>query len=168
MVGTRTSSVVARREGFGLLSADGGGGLTLLSAPPGGGKTVLLRSWIEDAGLRDRVGWVPVDREERDAQRFGRSVVGELRGVIGAGGFVKKLEPTPTFDGHALIERLVSELGSLEEPVALVIDDLHEPRSADALRKLELLEGARDMLDGAGVELSSEDVTRLHDGEQHL
>jgi hypothetical protein len=31
---------------------------------------MLLRSWIEAAGLRDRVGWVSVERGEQDAQRF--------------------------------------------------------------------------------------------------
>ena len=42
---------------------------------------MLLRSWIEDAGLSDRVAWVSIDRGERDAQRFWLSVVGSLRAV---------------------------------------------------------------------------------------
>jgi len=41
------------------------------SAPPGSGKTVLLRSWISEAGLAERAAWVPVGRSERDPQRSG-------------------------------------------------------------------------------------------------
>jgi LuxR family transcriptional regulator, maltose regulon positive regulatory protein len=53
--------------------------VTVVSAPPGSGKTVLLRSWIGEAGLGDRAAWVPVGREERDPQRFWLAVLGALR-----------------------------------------------------------------------------------------
>jgi len=144
MVGAPGPSVVVRPELFGLLSADGGRGVTLLSAPAGSGKTVLLRSWIDNAGLRDRVAWVSVERDERDAQRFWLSVIAELR--VPLGDFVERIEPTPTFDGDALVERLIEELSPLEAPVLLVIDDLHELRSPDALAQLELLLARRPAL----------------------
>src|SRR5207244_5034972 len=51
----------------------------------------------------------------------------------------ERLAPTPEFEGRAVVERLVSELQSLEEPVVLVIDDLHELASAEALAQLEVL-----------------------------
>ncbi len=35
--------------------------VTIVSAHPGSGKTVLLRSWISEAGLRDQVGWVAAE-----------------------------------------------------------------------------------------------------------
>src|SRR6266542_2887468 len=75
----RRPPVVARQALFGLLSAGGPGGVTLLSAPAGSGKTVLLRSWIGHASLGDRVAWVAVERDTRDAQRFWLAVVGALR-----------------------------------------------------------------------------------------
>ena len=53
---------------FGRLEASAR--VTVVSAPPGSGKTVLLRSWIGEAGLAERAAWVPVGREERDPQRF--------------------------------------------------------------------------------------------------
>jgi Ni2+-binding GTPase involved in maturation of urease and hydrogenase len=34
--------------------------VTVLSAPPGSGKTMLLRSWIGEAGLGERAAWVLV------------------------------------------------------------------------------------------------------------
>jgi len=137
MVVSRAPSVVARRDLFALLSE--ATGVTVISAPAGSGKTVLLRSWIEEADLRDRVAWVAVDSEERDAQRFWLSVVGELRSAIGVDAFLERLEPTPAFEGGAVVERVISELGSLDQAVVLVIDDLHELLSQDALEQLESL-----------------------------
>jgi len=144
VVGSTAASVVARGELFGLLSGEASRGVTLISAPAGSGKTVLLSSWIEDAGIRDRVAWVSVEREERDAQHFWVSVVGELRKA--GGGVVESLEPAPRFDGDAAIRRLINGLELLGQLVVLVIDDLHELRSEDALRHLELLLAGRPPL----------------------
>ena len=121
-------------------------GVTLLSAPAGSGKSVLLRSWIDGAGLRGRTAWVLVGRREIDAQRFWLAVVERLRAVAGVEGIVQKLAPTPQFDGEGLVRRLTSELEALEEPVVLVIDDLHELVSPDARGQLELLLAQRPRL----------------------
>ncbi len=139
MPGVPTTSTVPRRALFERLSRDGPGGVTLVSAPAGSGKTVLLRSWIDNAGLRDRVAWVSVERDERDAQRFWLTVVEQLRAAVGVEAIVDQLRPTPEFNGEAVVDRLVVELGSLEEPVVLVIDDLHELGSPEARDQLERL-----------------------------
>jgi LuxR family maltose regulon positive regulatory protein len=128
------------------LSAGASGGVTLLAAPPGSGKTVLLRSWIDDTGIEKRVAWVSIERGERNAQRFWLAVVEQLRATAGAYGFVEKLGPVPGFNGNELVDRLVSELGSLDEPVVLVIDDLHELISAEALAQFERLLARRPSL----------------------
>lgn len=130
---------VPRPALFQLLSSAGRGRVTLVSAPAGSGKTMLLRSWIAETGLHDRAAWVSVERGERDAQRFWLSVIEGLRTAVGTDAFVEKLAPAPDFDGAAVVARLVSELGSLEEPVALVVDDLHELASAEALTQLQFL-----------------------------
>jgi LuxR family maltose regulon positive regulatory protein len=126
---TRTP-VMARAPLFERLQAAGRGSVTLVCAPAGSGKSVLLRSWIDHANLGDHTGWVSVERDERDAQRFWRSVFDELRGTVGANAFLDRLTPTPSFDGVAVVDRLAAALDSLEVPVVLVIDDLHELRSA--------------------------------------
>jgi LuxR family transcriptional regulator, maltose regulon positive regulatory protein len=131
--------LVPRGELFDRLSAGGPGGVTLISAPPGSGKTVLLRSWIEAAGLSARVAWVSVERGERDAQHFWLAVIDALSGAVGREALVQKLGAAPDFDGVAVVGRLLSDLSSLEGPCVLVIDDLHELSSADALAQLELL-----------------------------
>ena len=120
------------------LSAPEGGGVVLVCAPAGSGKTMLLRSWIEAVGLGDRVGWVSVERGEQDAQRFWLAVIDALAGMVS---FVQPVAPAPTFGGGAAVDQLLSDLASLEEPAVLVIDDLHELGSADALSWLEAFLG---------------------------
>ena len=112
--------------------------MTVLSAPAGSGKTVLLRSWIGQAGLAERAAWVPVGRGERDPQRFWLSVLGALRQTGPGSALVQPLTAAPELDGWAIAERLLTDLAPLDEPVWLVVDDVHE-LGPDALRQLELL-----------------------------
>ena len=144
--GAGAPSVVARPALFALLSATAAGGVAVVSAPAGSGKTMLIRSWIEDAGLSDRVAWVSIDRGERDAQRFWLSVVDRLREVDHARTLFTQLAPTPDFDGKAVVDRLLSQLGSLQQPLVLVIDDVHELHSPEALAQLDVLLAARPPL----------------------
>ena len=53
-----------------------------MSAPAGSGKTVLVRSWIAEAGLAQHAAWVPVDSGEQDSQRFWLKVVSALRETV--------------------------------------------------------------------------------------
>ncbi|MGO9954490.1 MAG: LuxR C-terminal-related transcriptional regulator [Solirubrobacteraceae bacterium] len=133
-----THRLVQRDTLFERLSAPEGG-VVLVCAPAGSGKTVLLRSWIEAAGLEDQVGWVSVERAERDAQRFWLSVIDALAGAVGV---VQRVAPAPTFNGRAMVEQVLADLESLEDPGVLVIDDLHELDSAEALEWLELFLGS--------------------------
>ena len=113
--------------------------MTVVSAPAGSGKTVLLRSWISEAGVADRAAWVPVGREERDPQRFWLSVLGALRQTTAGSGRVRELTAAPDLDGWAVVERLLKDLAPLEDRIWLVVDDVHHLGSAEALRQLELL-----------------------------
>ena len=110
-----------------------------ISAPAGSGKTVLMRSWIAEAGLARHAAWVPVDGEERDPRTFWISVAGALRGTAAGSALVRPLAAAPDLDGWAVVERLLTDLAPLEDRLWLVIDDVHEPRSADARAQLELL-----------------------------
>jgi LuxR family maltose regulon positive regulatory protein len=130
--------LVPRRSLLDRLSAAGPGEVILVCAPAGSGKTVLVRSWVESARAADPLAWISVEREERDAQRFWLSVIDGVADAVGPDGFVGRVDATPTFDGQAVAEQLLSDLHSLAQPVVLVIDDLHELRSDEALRWLEL------------------------------
>jgi LuxR family maltose regulon positive regulatory protein len=111
----------------------------VISAPPGSGKSVLLRSWIGEAGLTDSTGWVSAGRDDRDPQRFWLSVLGVLRQTVPGSALVRELTAAPDLDGWAVVERLLKDLAPLDDPIWLVIDDVHELRSAEMLRQLELL-----------------------------
>src|SRR5580700_5394447 len=110
-----------------------------ISAPAGSGKTVLLRSWIAEAGLARHAAWVPVDSEERDLQRFWLSVLGALRETAPGAALVGALTAAPDLDGWAIVERLLKDLAPLADRIWLVIDDVHELGSDEARRQLELL-----------------------------
>ena len=106
--------------------------VTVVSAPPGSGKTVLLRSWIGEAGLAGRAAWVPVERDERDPQRLWLAVLGALRATVPGSALVRELTAAPDLDGWTIIERLLTDLAPLEERLWLVIDDLHELAADEA------------------------------------
>jgi len=134
--GVASGRGVVRRVGlFERLSAARAGGVVLVCAPAGSGKSVLVRSWAEAEGLGDRVASVSVEPGEPDGQRFWLSVIDALARVAAS---VEKVAPAPGFRGEVVVERLLSELRSLQEHVVLVIDDLHELRSTDALEWLGL------------------------------
>ncbi len=127
---------MARPGLFGRLA--GSARVMVVSAPPGSGKTVLLWSWISQAGLAERAGWVAAGREERDPQRFWLSVLGALRRTTPGSALVQALTAAPDLDGWAITERLLTDLAPLADRLWLVIDDVHEV-GPDALRQLELL-----------------------------
>jgi LuxR family maltose regulon positive regulatory protein len=129
--------IVARRELFDLLSD--GGRVTVVSAPAGSGKTSLVRSWIADASLTERTAWVSVEREDRDPEAFWRSVLASLRTTGVGSELVRELSPVPDLNGWTIVEQLLEDLGSLEESLLLVIDDMHELGASEAVQQLELL-----------------------------
>src|SRR5690242_6659552 len=129
--------IVSRRALFARLGR--AGRVTQVSAPAGSGKTFLLRSWIGAAGLAESTAWVTVQREERNPQRFWVSVLSALRQTAAGSTVVGPLTAAPDLDGWAVVERLLKDLESLQGQAWLVIDDVHELRSAEALRQLELL-----------------------------
>jgi LuxR family maltose regulon positive regulatory protein len=129
--------VVARPGLFGRLGASAR--VTVVSAPAGSGKTVLLRSWIGEAGLSERAAWVSAGREERDSQRFWVSVLGALRQTAPGKALVQAVTAAPDLDGWAIVERLLKDLAPLADQVWLVVDDVHELGAAEARRQLELL-----------------------------
>jgi AAA domain len=113
--------------------------MTVVSAPPGSGKTTLLRSWIGEAGLAGRAAWVTVERDERDPQRLWLAVLDALRKTAPGSALIRELTAAPDLDGWTVVERLLKDLAPLADRLWLVLDDLHELGSAEALRQLELL-----------------------------
>ena len=113
--------------------------VTLVSAPAGSGKTSLLRSWLAERDVEDRVAWVTVGRRERDPQRFWLAVVGALRATPAGSHVVGALTAGREFDAGDLVERLLDDLSGLDEPLWLVLDDLNELDDQATLSRLETL-----------------------------
>jgi LuxR family transcriptional regulator, maltose regulon positive regulatory protein len=134
--GPGAGGVVSRPRLFGRLAAQAR--VSVVSAPPGSGKTVLLRSWISQAGVAGSAAWVPAGRGERDPQRFWLSVLAALRQTTAGSALVRELTAAPDLDGWVITERLLADLAPLDDQLWLVVDDVHE-LGADALRQLELL-----------------------------
>ena len=109
-----------------------------ISAPAGSGKTVLMRSWIAEAGLTRDAAWVPVDREVRDPRGFWILVADALRGTAAGSALVRPLTAAPDLDGWAVVERLLADLAPLEDRLWLMIDDAHV-LDPEVLPQLELL-----------------------------
>ena len=136
--------------------------VTVVSAPPGSGKTSLLRAWARRSADLRRVAFVSVERDQQDAQRFWSTVLDAIRGPARSIGPETQPAATASLDADELVDRVLSELAEQVEPVVLIIDDLHELRSADALAQLEHLLAA--LPSSARVVLSSrrDPPIRLH------
>jgi LuxR family transcriptional regulator, maltose regulon positive regulatory protein len=134
--GAVRDGIVLRRRLFGRL--EGAGRVTQISAPAGSGKTVLLQSWIADAGLADCAAWVEVQGEDGGPRRFWTSVVDALRETTAGSKLVRPPADALDPDGRTIVGQLLEDLGPLQDRIWLVIDDLHELRSAEAERDLEL------------------------------
>jgi LuxR family maltose regulon positive regulatory protein len=135
--------------------------VTIISAPPGSGKTSLLRAWSDRAGKDRRVAFVSVPRDQQDAQQFWLAVLEAIRRTDAVADS-RPPAAAPEFDGDVIVDTVVSELAEAAGVVVLVIDDLHELSSADALSQLEHL--LSSLPERAHVVLSSrrDPPTKLH------
>lgn len=98
---------------------------------------MLVASWLRRADAA-AVAWVTVERDERDATRFWGLVMDALRrcGAIAQGDGLATLTPAPLGGQGEFVQRLAGGLRRLAQPVVLVLDDLHELRSDEALHGL--------------------------------
>jgi LuxR family maltose regulon positive regulatory protein len=80
-----------------------------------------------------------VRRDQQDAQLFWLALLGAVRHASGTASGADPPAATPDFNERAMVDRVLSELTDHRGRVILVIDDLRELNSPDALAQLTRL-----------------------------
>ena len=113
--------------------------VTIISAPAGSGKTSLLRAWAHQPGRPQQLAMVSVRRDQRDAQQFWLALLGAVRQASATVGRAEPLIPTPEFNAPPMVDRVLAELDDASSDITLVLEDLHELDSPEALAQLTQL-----------------------------
>jgi LuxR family transcriptional regulator, maltose regulon positive regulatory protein len=134
-----TPRLIGRADLLAALDRAAAKRVTIISAPAGSGKTSLLRLWADCRGERHRLAVVQVQRDQHDAQQFWLAVLSAVRQASAADRRAELPAGTPDFNAPAMVDRVLSELADARGGITLVIDDLHELTSPDALAQLTRL-----------------------------
>jgi LuxR family maltose regulon positive regulatory protein len=113
--------------------------VTIISAPAGSGKTSLLRAWADYANWAHRIAFVPVRRDQEDAQEFWLALLNAVRHTSSTTSDTEPPTAAPDFNFRAVADRVLSELADSSGRITVVIDDLHELNAPGALGQLTQL-----------------------------
>ena len=134
-----TPRLIDRGDLLAALDRAAAGKVTIISAPAGSGKTSLLRAWADRPGQPHRLAVVQVQRDQQDAQQFWLALLNAVRQATGADSGAEPSAGTPDFNAPAMASRVLSELADTRDGITLVLDDLHELHSPEALAQLTRL-----------------------------
>ncbi|TVR38012.1 MAG: helix-turn-helix transcriptional regulator, partial [Nitriliruptor sp.] len=116
--------------------------VTLVCGPAGAGKTTLLTSWIAARhGSELPVVWLDLDGHDDDAFLLWNALLAAFRssGVFTEDDRIHAMQPPRGGADGAFLAELMDAVGHLEQPLWLVLDDVHELTDPDALASLDLM-----------------------------
>ena len=120
------TTMVSRGRLLDALDAGVQGPLTLLAAPAGAGKSALLSSWVAAGRAPGQVAWLSLEGDDADRRRFWRAVLGTLSHATGDARLTAlAVSPREPMDMDLVLPALVDALDARDEPLVLVLDDLH-------------------------------------------
>jgi LuxR family transcriptional regulator, maltose regulon positive regulatory protein len=134
-----TPRLIDRDELLAALDRAAARKVTIISAPAGSGKTSLLRAWADRQGERRRLAILQVQRDQQDAQQFWLALLDAVCDASAATGRAGPRAGTPDFNAPAMVDRVLAELADASAGITLVIDDLHELNSPEAVAQLSRL-----------------------------
>ena len=134
-----TPRLIDRRDLLAALDRATASRVTVISAPAGSGKSSLLRAWAGRPGRAHRLALVQVQRDQHDAQQFWLALLAAVRRATGSDSGAEPPAATPGFNGHAIVDRVLTELADARGGVTLVIDDLHELHAPEVPAQLTRL-----------------------------
>lgn len=119
---------------------------TLVAGGAGFGKSVLLSSWLSQQGAFNRIAWLTLDRVDADVPRLNGDLLAALQGPFradrpeAAASLLRLLPPPLLLDSQRFVDALLAALAHIDEPLLLVLDDVHEVvDSTEAMTVLDRL-----------------------------
>ncbi|HLM07771.1 MAG TPA: LuxR C-terminal-related transcriptional regulator [Blastococcus sp.] len=115
--------------------------VVLVSAPAGSGKTLLLAHWVR---TRDEpaTAWVTLDPDDNDPRRLWSAVMVALLGIpaVSQNDRMRRMvRDMVTLGTPDLLDELADTLDTLDPPVRIVLDDVHELTGQQVLHDLNQL-----------------------------
>ena len=134
--GMDTLRLIVRGDLLAALDRASARKVTIISARAGSGKTSLLRAWADYADRAHCIAFVPVRRDQEDAQEFWLALLNAVRQASSTTSDTEPPTAAPDFNVRAVADRVLSELADASVRVTVVIDDLHELNAPGALGQL--------------------------------
>ncbi len=159
------SATIARPRLTTRLAAGAGLPLVVVSAPAGFGKTTLLTDWARQDGRT--FAWVSLDRDDDDS-------VSLVSSICSAVARIRPIDPALLRDVAApgasilgqIVPRLVASIDAVDDPLVLVLNNLHEVDSLECRDVINLL---LDLLpSGVQVSVSSRREVWLAGGRRRM
>ncbi|MET3507833.1 LuxR C-terminal-related transcriptional regulator [Halalkalibacter oceani] len=99
--------------------------LTLISTSAGCGKTTLASEWLSQCGRP--AAWLSLDKEDCDPKRFITYLIAALQTIKEKTGdqLMKLLQTPQSPSTEFLLTSLLHDIGKMESPFLLVLDDYH-------------------------------------------